>query len=146
MKTIDLAINLKGVWKEYHSPIRKREKFNAIENVSMKIHKGDKVGIIGENGAGKTTILKLIAGIIKPTRGSVETQGQLIYLINLEAGFNEELTGRENILLNGMIYGLTREEVVVEEKKIIDFADIGEFIDAPFFVYSSEISSRWKRK
>jgi len=142
MRKKDVVINTRRVYKSYKLPIKGSEEFHAIKDLSIKIKRGDKLGIIGDNGAGKTTLLKLIAGVTRPTRGTIEVEGKIASLINLEAGFNSELTGRENILLNGMIHGLAKEDVQRKMDSIIRFADIGKFIDVPYFVYSSGMKFR----
>jgi len=100
------------------------------------------VGIIGRNGSGKSTILKLVAGVYAPTSGQVEVHGSIAPLIELGAGFHHELTGRENILLNGLLLGLTKRQVQEREAKIIEFAELGEFIDTPIKQYSSGMYMR----
>lgn len=137
-----VAIELINIEKKYKLPIGNKNYFYAIKNLNLKINRGEKIGLMGDNGAGKTTLLKLIAGVTIPTKGQININGKVASLINLEAGFNEELTGRENIVLNGMIYGMTREEIKLAEKQIIEFADIGNFINAPFFTYSSGMKFR----
>lgn len=138
----NIAIELVGVDKKYNLPIGDNKSFYVVKSLNLKVNRGEKIGLMGDNGAGKTTLLKLIAGVTTPTKGTIRVLGRVASLINLEAGFNDELTGRENIVLNGMIYGMTKEEVKASEKQIIDFADIGEFIDVPFFAYSSGMRFR----
>lgn len=138
----EIVIELIGVEKKYRLFTNNEDEVCAIKNVNLKIIKGEKIGLTGDNGSGKTTLLKLIAGITTPTKGEVHVKGKIVSLINLEAGFNSDLTGRENIIINGMIYGMTKREVELAEKKIIDFADIGNFIDVPFFTYSSGMKFR----
>ena len=116
--------------------------FDAVKDVSLEIRSGHMVGLIGRNGSGKSTLLKIIAGVYKPTTGRVEVHGTLAPLIELGAGFHPELTGRENILLNGLLMGYTREEMQRREQTIIDFAGIGEFIDAPIKQYSTGMNTR----
>jgi ABC-type polysaccharide/polyol phosphate transport system ATPase subunit len=120
----------------------KKEKFTALKNVSLRIYKGDKVGIIGKNGSGKTTLLKIIAGITTPNSGEVKTQGRIVSLIDLEAGFHSDLTGEENIYLNGVLVGMTRKEIKEKFAEIVTFADIGQFIDAPLYTYSQGMKLR----
>lgn len=136
------VIKLTNVGKIYQLMLANGESFYAIKNLSLKIKKGEKIGLMGDNGAGKTTLLKLIAGITTPNEGKISVKGKIAALINLEAGFNQELTGRENIILNGMIYGMNLKEIKEKEKEIIDFSGIGDFIDAPFFTYSSGMRFR----
>ncbi|GAC1326250.1 MAG: ABC transporter ATP-binding protein [Chloroflexota bacterium] len=114
----------------------------ALEDVSLRLQQGESVGLIGHNGAGKTTLLKLVAGITRPTRGQVRTTGRVASLINLGAGFHPELTGRENIFLNGVILGLSRREVRRRFDAIVEFADLGAYIDTPLKRYSSGMYAR----
>ena len=119
-----------------------RDELWALRDVSVRLERGESVGLIGHNGAGKTTLLKLLAGITRPTRGHVRTTGRVASLINLGAGFHPELTGRENIYLNGVILGLSRREVRDRFEKILEFADLGPFIDTPLKRYSSGMYAR----
>lgn len=116
--------------------------FNAINDLSLEVHQGEMVGIIGPNGSGKSTLLKIISSVYRPTAGKVHVEGTLAPLIELGAGFHHELTGRENILINGLIMGYSRDEMKKKEQLIIDFAEIGEFIDAPIKQYSSGMQTR----
>jgi len=119
-----------------------QESFTAIKNLSLKIPQGERLGITGPNGSGKTTLLKLIAGISQPSEGSITTHGRIVSLIDLEAGFHPDLTGEENIFLNGLIIGMTQGELQAEFTKIVNFADIGQFIDAPLHTYSQGMKLR----
>jgi lipopolysaccharide transport system ATP-binding protein len=116
--------------------------FEAVKNASFDIPTGQAVAIIGRNGSGKSTLLKLIAGVYQPTSGRVEVKGSIAPLIELGAGFHSELTGRENILLNGLLMGYSKRDMREREQAIIDFADIGEFIDSPVKQYSSGMYAR----
>ncbi len=116
--------------------------FDAVKGVSFDVHKGEIVGLIGRNGSGKSTLLKIIAGVYRPTTGSVEVEGTLAPLIELGAGMHHELTGRENIMLNGLLMGYSKVTMRERQQRIIDFADIGEFIDAPVKQYSSGMYMR----
>jgi ABC-type polysaccharide/polyol phosphate transport system ATPase subunit len=116
--------------------------FEAVKNASLEIPRGQSLGLIGRNGSGKSTLLKIMAGVYKPTSGTVEVNGTLAPLIELGAGFHHELTGRENILLNGLLMGYSKKEMMERQQSIIDFADIGDFIDAPVKQYSSGMYMR----
>lgn len=117
--------------KTYHSD------FHALHNLSFEIKKGETIGIIGKNGSGKSTLLKIITGVLQPTTGAVQVSGKVSALLELGAGFNPEMTGIENIYLNGMIMGYTKEEIDEKLADILSFADIGDFIDQPVKTYSS---------
>jgi ABC-type polysaccharide/polyol phosphate transport system ATPase subunit len=116
--------------------------FDAVKNVSFTVGEGEMVGIIGRNGSGKSTLLKIIAGVYRPTSGRVEVQGSIAPLLELGAGMHPELTGRENILLNGLLMGYSKRQMQEKEESIIDFAEIGDFIDAPMKQYSSGMYTR----
>ena len=116
--------------------------FDAVKNISLEIPEGHTVGLIGRNGSGKSTLLKIIAGVYQPTSGKVSVKGTLAPLIELGAGFHHELTGRENILLNGLLMGYSKREMLEREERIIEFAEIGDFIDAPVKQYSSGMYMR----
>jgi lipopolysaccharide transport system ATP-binding protein len=116
--------------------------FLAVDNVSFDLRRGECLGLIGHNGAGKTTLLKMLNGLIKPDAGRIEMRGRVGALIALGAGFNPILSGRENIYVNGSILGLTKAEIDTKIDDIIDFAEIGEFIDAPVQNYSSGMQVR----
>ena len=148
-----LAIELIGVSKKYEIHHEKptlvekfvkgkNETFWALKKLHLAIHKGEKVGIIGPNGSGKTTLLKIITGITTPTEGKVTTNGKIVSLIDLEAGFHEDLSGIQNIYLNAMLLGMNRKTVDMHLHSIIAFADIRQFIDAPLFTYSSGMKLR----
>ncbi len=109
----------------------------AIEDISFEVEKGQSVALIGRNGAGKSTSLGLVAGVIKPTKGSVVTRGRVASMLELGGGFHPELTGRENIRLNATLLGLRRKQLNERIDKIIEFSELGEFIDEPIRVYSS---------
>lgn len=152
-KNSDVAIELIDVSKQYiihhEKPTlvgrfvkRRDEEFFAIRKVSIVIRREEKVGIIGPNGSGKTTLLKIIAGITSPTSGYVKTHGTVVSLIDLEAGFHPDLTGDQNIYLNGMILGMSKRQIDDVFDDIVRFADIKQFIDAPLFTYSTGMKLR----
>lgn len=118
------------------------EFLEAVKNASFEIGKGDVVGILGRNGAGKSTLLKLIAGVTNPTEGSVDIEGRIAPLIELGAGFHPELTGRENIYLNGSIFGLSKKDIEEKIDEIVKFAELEDFIDTPIKHYSSGMYMR----
>ncbi|MBM3776471.1 MAG: ABC transporter ATP-binding protein, partial [Acidobacteria bacterium] len=121
-------------------PFRRRplhREFWALEDVSFDLDRGETLGLIGPNGCGKSTLLEIVCGILEPTRGRVETSGRVAALLELGAGFNPEFTGRENVLLNGEILGLSRAEIERALPEIEAFAEIGEFISRPVKEYSS---------
>lgn len=118
------------------------EEFWALEDISFSVSKGEALGIIGPNGAGKSTILKLLSGILRPTKGTYTVNGRLAALIEVGAGFHPDLTGRENIFLNGSILGMTRKEIAANLNKIIEFSGLEEFIETPLKRYSSGMAVR----
>lgn len=120
----------------------KYEEFWALSNVSFDIQKGEVVGIIGKNGAGKSTLLKVISGILKPTSGSVEVHGTIVPMLELGSGFDHDLTGRENIFLNGAILGYSEEFLKKKYDEIVAFSELGKFIDIPLRNYSSGMLMR----
>jgi len=118
------------------------ETFPALTDVSMSVRKGSTYGVMGRNGSGKSTALKLVAGITKPTSGSVRVEGRISALIELGAGFHPEISGRENVFINGIMLGLTKREIQERFDEIVDFAELREFIDAPVKTYSSGMYMR----
>lgn len=114
----------------------------ALKNINLKINKGESIGIVGTNGSGKSTLLKLVTGVVTPTTGTIKTDGKIAALLELGAGFNPEYTGIENIYLNGTMMGYTEEEMKKRVPDIIEFADIGEFINQPVKAYSSGMFAR----
>lgn len=116
--------------------------FYALENISYKIKKGTTLGIIGKNGSGKSTLLKIMAGITKPLRGNIRTNGKVTALLELGAGFHPEISGRENIFINGIMLGLTKKELYDKFDEIVEFAELEDFIDAPVKTYSSGMYMR----
>ncbi len=118
------------------------ETFPALQGVSFNVARGRTYGIIGRNGSGKSTALKLVAGITKPTTGTVKVEGRISALIELGAGFHPEISGRENVFINGIMLGLTKREVTRRFDEIVEFAEVQEFIDAPVKTYSSGMYMR----
>jgi len=162
----DAAVSLQGVYKKFRrgemydtlrdllpalfrravrgaapSELTARE-FWAVRDVSFEVRRGEAFGVIGRNGAGKSTILKLLSGIMQPTRGSVSVHGRLSALIEVSAGFHLDLTGRENIYLNGAILGMTRQEIAGRFDEIVAFSGLDQFIDTPVKRYSSGMFAR----
>jgi len=116
--------------------------FWALQDVSFEVGPGESIGIIGGNGAGKSTLLRLICGLGRPTTGQVRVRGRLAALIELGAGFHPHLTGRENLMVSGVIGGLRRREVRALEEEIIEFAELGDFIDQPLRTFSQGMQLR----
>ncbi|MDD6797759.1 MAG: ABC transporter ATP-binding protein [Clostridia bacterium] len=148
----DIAINVENVSKVYKIYDKKTDRMKdalglsrkqlykehyALRDVSMQIKKGETLGIIGTNGSGKSTILKIITGLLNPTEGKVTIDGRISALLELGAGFNMEYTGIENVYLNGTMIGFTKEEIDAKLQGILDFADIGDFVNQPVKTYSS---------
>ena len=119
------------------APWRKVPEHHALEDVNFKVYQGETVGIIGTNGSGKSTILKIITGVLHQTKGSVDVNGRISALLELGAGFNREYTGIENIYLNGTMIGFSKEEIDAKLQSILEFADIGDFVYQPVKTYSS---------
>lgn len=126
-------------FKEALHPFKKKyhKEFWALKDVTFDVQKGSTVGIIGRNGSGKSTLLQIICGVLKPTSGTVTVNSRISALLELGAGFNPELTGRQNVILNGIVQGFSRDEMNAKIPQIREFADIGEFFDQPVKIYSS---------
>lgn len=127
---------------QYVKDLRNAQTYAALDHVNLKIGRGERVGLIGHNGCGKTTTLSIIGGVYKRYQGEVKARGRVSMMLALGAGFCPELSGRENIVLNGVLQGKTRREMMALVDDIIDFSDIGPFIDAPVFTYSSGMQAR----
>lgn len=121
---------------------KKEDSRTVLKNINLNIKKGETVALIGTNGSGKSTLLKLMTKIIYPTKGSLITNGKLTSLLELGAGFHPDFTGRENIYFNASIFGLTKEEIERRVDEIIEFSELGDFIDSPVRTYSSGMYMR----
>lgn len=140
--TDDRIMSLKEfVTRKIRGKIKTNE-FWALKGVSFDVHKGEVLGIIGRNGSGKSTLLKCISGILKPTRGSVKCHGNIVPMLELGSGFDPDLTGRENVFLNGAILGYTEEFLKEKFDEIHAFSELGDFIDVPIRNYSSGMMAR----
>jgi ABC-type polysaccharide/polyol phosphate transport system ATPase subunit len=116
--------------------------FWALQDIDFDVESGETLGLIGSNGSGKSTLLKLVAGILKPSSGSIQVNGRLSALIELGAGFHPEISGRENVYINGIMLGLSRQEIIKKFDEIVDFAELWDFIDNPVRTYSSGMFMR----
>ena len=132
--------------KEYFIKLAKHElffeEFRALKHISFDVHRGEVVGLVGTNGSGKSTMLKIIAGVLEPSEGEVRVHGNIAPLIELGAGFDPELTARENIYLNGSLLGYTKEFIDENFDAIIDFAELKDFVDMPLKNFSSGMVAR----
>jgi len=153
-----IAVSIKNLTKEFTIPHERRisvrenfinlfrkggsEVFNAVDDISFELKKGEFFGIIGRNGSGKSTLLKLIANIYPPTKGGIDTKGRLVPFLELGIGFNPDLTGRENVYLNGAILGLTKRQIDERYNEIIQFAEVERFMDQKLRNFSSGMKSR----
>ena len=150
-KAIEIK-NLSKIYKIYPSPLHRLKEifskkslhsdFIALNNISLDIQQGETFGIIGENGAGKSTLLKIIATTLQPTSGEIKANGRISALLELGAGFNFELTGEENIILNAYLMGLSKPEIEAKKGQIINFSELGDFIKRPVKTYSSGMHVR----
>ncbi|MDU2242789.1 MAG: ABC transporter ATP-binding protein [Paenibacillus sp.] len=150
VKDVSMLFNLSSEkvdsLKEYVVKLLKRElyfnKFLALEDISFEVEQGDTFGLVGLNGAGKSTLLKIIAGVLKPTKGTVKVSGEMAPLIELGAGFNFDLSAKENIYLNGAVLGHSREFMDQHFDDIVAFSELKEFLDIPIKNYSSGMVAR----
>ncbi len=156
----EVMIRIEGLWKHYGLPLPRivRRGWNwlthknessgdsggpwALKDINLEIRKGETIGIVGRNGAGKSTLLKVLAGVTAPSRGLVEIRGRLFPMIELNAGLNMELTGRENVRLLGAVMGLSRREIESKLPDIEEFTELGDWFDRPVRMYSSGMLAR----
>lgn len=144
----DLCISYRGLRtysiKRNFFTFKKREPdyFEAVKHVSFKLKKGEILGIVGKNGSGKSTMLRAIAGIFSPNSGTIDLHGNSISLLAIGVGFQKELSGRENIMISGLLLGFSREQILEKTDEIIEFSELGSFIDAPVRTYSSGMYSK----
>lgn len=136
------ATGLKQAFINWTKGVKGYKEQKVLKDISFEVHKGDFFGIVGRNGSGKSTLLKLISGIYVPDEGKIRYEGKLVPFIELGVGFNPELTGRENVYLNGALLGFTREEIDAMYDDIVDFAELGEFMDQKLKNYSSGMQVR----
>ena len=118
------------------------EEFKALNNVSFDVNRGDVFGIVGLNGSGKSTLLKIVSGILKPTSGTIDVRGNISPLIELGAGFDFDLTARENVMLNGLVLGYTKEHMIEKMDEIIEFSELQDFMDVAVKIFSSGMVAR----
>lgn len=134
----NMILHLPQYIKDRHND----EMFTALDHINLSFNRGDRVGLVGHNGCGKTTLLSVIGGVYKRFQGEAHVRGRVSMMLALGAGFCPELSGRENIVLNGVLQGMTREQMMERMDDIIEFADIGRFIDTPVYQYSSGMQAR----
>ena len=151
MKSIEIK-NITKMYKIYKKPLyrvmdsffntKNYDEYFALRNINLEIEEGESIGVLGKNGAGKSTLLKILTGVTKPTSGEVVVNGKIAAILELNSGFDEELSGRENILLKGTILGFKKEDIIEKMDDIIEFADIGRYIEQPVRTYSSGMKTR----
>ena len=142
---IEKNFSIKQFFINLFQPKRKRpkkEEFWALKDVSFEVERGEVIGFVGSNGAGKSTMLKVIAGVMKPTKGKVEVRGNICPMIELGAGFDMDLTARENIYLNGAVLGYSKKFIEEKFEEIVEFSELREFLDVPVRNFSSGMTAR----
>lgn len=139
---LTLRDSLVKFFKNPFFSLKKKDEFWALKNINININPGEAVGIIGPNGAGKSTLLKILSRITPPTEGEIKISGRVSSLLEVGTGFNAELTGRENIYLNGAILGMSKKEIEEKMDSIVEFSGVGQFLDTPIKRYSSGMSVR----
>lgn len=155
----DILIDVRNVGMKYRMPTEKIDnikeyciklvkgqlhykRFEALKNINLQVRRGESLALVGRNGAGKSTLLRIIAGIIEPTEGYVRTRGNMVPLLKLGAGFDYNATGKENVFLNGAMLGFSHKEMQKKYDSIVEFAELGEFMNVPLKNYSSGMMSR----
>lgn len=152
LENVSMKFNL-GIEKEFsikqafvnffsNKPKKKKEEFWALKDISFEVKKGEVIGLIGSNGAGKSTMLKVVSGVMKPTKGKVTVNGVISPMIELGAGFDQELTARENIFLNGAILGYSKEFLMSKFDEIVEFSELKDFLDVPVKNFSSGMTAK----
>lgn len=141
-KSLEKIDNLKEYLIKFCKGNLRFEEFWALKDITLSIQKGESLGIVGLNGSGKSTFLKLVAGVLSPASGTLQVKGNIAPLIELGAGFDVDLTARENVYLNGAVLGYSHREMIEKFESIIDFAELWEFVDMPIKNYSSGMVSR----
>lgn len=142
---IEKNFSIKQAFVNFLNPKHKRKKkeyFCALDNISFNVKKGEVVGLIGSNGAGKSTLLKVVSGVMKPTKGKVMVHGAISPMIELGAGFDQELTARENIYLNGSILGYSKKFIDAKFNDIVEFSELSDFLDVPIKNFSSGMTAK----
>ncbi len=141
-------IKLTNVTKDFYIKrgtffaVKSPKRVTAVKNINLTISKGERIGIVGANGSGKTTLLKIISGITTPTKGVVQAIGKIVSIMKIEAGFNQDLNGYENLKLNGLLTGMSGKEIERKTKKIIKFSELEKHMDSPLYTYSDGMRFR----
>ena len=140
---IVIELDSVGVCFQRGKQLFARKQFWPLQSISFAVHAGESLGVLGRNGAGKTTLLKVLSGVLKPDRGAIRYTDNLnVSLLSLASGFDRELTGRENIVIQGLLLGMSRQRIRELEEAIIDFSELGDIVDEPVKTYSSGMAAR----